>query len=86
MPDLEEAVVGLPSATFRPINWGGWHARVLAGVVRPATPLPQNVADYLAHERADLVPRREGDQVTSGVDRLREDVDRSRRAFQLLAP
>jgi ubiquinone biosynthesis accessory factor UbiJ len=46
----------------------------------------QNVAEYLAHERADLVPRAEADQFTSGVDRLREDVDRLEARIKLLAP
>lgn len=35
-----------------------------------------NVAEYLAHERRDLVPRNEGEQFLRGVDVLREDVDR----------
>lgn len=35
-----------------------------------------NVAEYLAHERRDLVPRNEGEQFLRGVDALREDVDR----------
>jgi len=45
-----------------------------------------NVAEYLAHERADLVPRAEAEQFTSGVDRLREDVDRLEARINLLAP
>lgn len=36
----------------------------------------QNVAEYLGHERADLVPRAEAEQFTAEVERLREDVDR----------
>lgn len=35
-----------------------------------------NIAEYLAHERRDLVPRNEGEQFLRGVDALREDVDR----------
>ncbi|MEJ0006103.1 MAG: hypothetical protein WDM77_06870 [Steroidobacteraceae bacterium] len=35
-----------------------------------------NVAEYLAHERRDLVPRAEGRQLLDGVDALRDDVDR----------
>jgi ubiquinone biosynthesis accessory factor UbiJ len=46
----------------------------------------RNVAEYLAHERADLVPRAEADQFTSGVDRLREDVDRLEARIALLIP
>ena len=35
-----------------------------------------NFAEYLGHERADLVPRAEGEQFLRGVDELREAVDR----------
>jgi ubiquinone biosynthesis protein UbiJ len=42
-------------------------------------------ADYLAHERADLVPRREGEPFLRGVDALREDVDRLEARFALIA-
>jgi ubiquinone biosynthesis protein UbiJ len=44
-----------------------------------------NVAEYLAHERADLVPRAEGEQFLRGVDALREDVDRLQARLELLA-
>jgi ubiquinone biosynthesis protein UbiJ len=44
---------------------------------RAASTTVQNVAEFLAHERADLVPRAEGDQLLKGVDALREDVDRA---------
>jgi ubiquinone biosynthesis protein UbiJ len=36
----------------------------------------QNLAEYLAHERRDLVPRAEGRQLLDGIDALRDDVDR----------
>lgn len=45
----------------------------------------RNGADYLAHERADLVPRREGEQFLRGVDALREDVDRTAARLEQLA-
>ena len=45
----------------------------------------RNGADYLAHERADLVPRREGEQFLRGVDSLREDVDRAAARIELLS-
>jgi ubiquinone biosynthesis protein UbiJ len=35
-----------------------------------------NAAEYLAHERGDLVPRAEAEVFFEGVDRVREDVDR----------
>ena len=37
----------------------------------------RNVAEYLAHESGDLVPRAEAEVFLEGVDRLREDVDRA---------
>ena len=42
-------------------------------------------SDYLAHERRDLVPRREGEQFLRGVDALREDLDRLDARLALLA-
>jgi ubiquinone biosynthesis accessory factor UbiJ len=45
----------------------------------------RNTADYLAHERADLVPRHEGEQFLRGVDALREDVDRAAARLEQLA-
>ena len=41
-------------------------------------------ADYLAHERADLVPRHEGEQFLRGVEALREDLDRLAARIELL--
>lgn len=43
---------------------------------RAAGTTVRNAAEYLAHEKRDLVPRAEGDQLLKGVDALREDVDR----------
>jgi ubiquinone biosynthesis protein UbiJ len=34
------------------------------------------VAEYLAHESRDLVPRAEAEDFYRGVERLREDLDR----------
>ena len=42
-------------------------------------------ADFLAHERADLVPRHEGEQFLKGVDALREDLDRLAARLELLS-
>jgi ubiquinone biosynthesis accessory factor UbiJ len=56
----------------------GWTQRAAATTVR-------NVAEYLAHERRDLVPRAECDQLLAGVDRLREDVDRLEARIDVLA-
>ncbi len=43
-----------------------------------------NAAEYFAHEKRDLVPRAEGDQLLKGVDTLREDVDRLEARLDLL--
>ena len=44
-----------------------------------------NVAEYLAHERRDLVPKAEGRQLLNGVDALRDDVDRFEARLEHLA-
>ncbi len=44
-----------------------------------------NVAEYLAHERRDLVPKAEGRQLLDGIDALRDDVDRFEARLQQLA-
>jgi ubiquinone biosynthesis accessory factor UbiJ len=36
-----------------------------------------NLAEFLGHERADLVPRHEGEEFLRGVDALREGVERA---------
>ncbi len=45
----------------------------------------RNVAEYLAHERRDLVPRAEGRQLLDGIDTLRDDVDRFAARLEQLA-
>jgi len=45
----------------------------------------RNAAEYLAHERADLVSRSEGEQFLRGVDAVREGVDRLTHRLELLA-
>jgi ubiquinone biosynthesis accessory factor UbiJ len=84
-PDLEEelslAIGDLPAHQLGRLARGafGWSRHAATTAVR-------NIAEYLAHERADLVPRAEADQFTSGVDRLREDVDRLEARIALLRP
>ncbi len=51
---------------------------------RAATTTVQNVAEYVAHERGDLVPQAEAEVFLEGVDRLREDVDRLEARLALL--
>ena len=46
----------------------------------------RNVAEYLAHERGDLVPRAEAEDFYRGVERLREDLDRLDARTRLLDP
>jgi ubiquinone biosynthesis protein UbiJ len=74
-PDVEEELARLIGDTpahqlFRfargAVGWGR----------RAADTTARNVAEYLAHERGDLVPRAEAEVFLEGVDRLREDVDR----------
>ena len=44
-----------------------------------------NAAEYLGHERGDLVPRAEGEQFLRGVDAVREGVDRAAARLEDLA-
>jgi ubiquinone biosynthesis protein UbiJ len=46
----------------------------------------QNIGEYLGHERADLVPRAEGEQFMAEAERLREDVDRLEARINQLSP
>jgi ubiquinone biosynthesis protein UbiJ len=57
----------------------------LAWSARAADTAWRSSADYLAHERADLVPRHEGEQFLRGVEALREDLDRLAARLELLA-
>jgi ubiquinone biosynthesis accessory factor UbiJ len=59
--------------------------RAAAWSRRAADTAWRNAADFLGHERAHLVPRREGEQFLRGVDALREDVDRLSARVELLA-
>jgi ubiquinone biosynthesis protein UbiJ len=83
-PDLEEElslVLGdVPAHQLGRLARGGarWARRALGVTV-------QNLAEYLGHERADLVPRNEGEQFLRGVDALREGVDRLEKRLELLA-
>ncbi len=83
-PDLEEelalAIGDVPAheiARFAraALRWG----RGAAGTAI------RNLAEYLAHERADLVSSPEGRQLLTGIDALREDVDRLEARIAALA-
>jgi ubiquinone biosynthesis protein UbiJ len=82
-PDLEEELSQLVGDV--PAHQAGRLARMALGWgYKAATTTVRNVAEYLAHERGDLVPRSEADQFLRGVDTLREDVDRLAARIELL--
>jgi ubiquinone biosynthesis accessory factor UbiJ len=75
-PDAEEELSLLVGDV--PAHQLGRLARTLLSLLRRAIDTAwRSSADYLAHERADLVPRREGEPFLRAVDALREDVDRA---------
>ena len=74
-PDLEEelalAIGDVPAhqigrASRAALEWGR----------RAVDTAARNLAEFLAHERGDLVSRPEGRQLLEGIDALREEVDR----------
>lgn len=85
-PDVEEELAQLlgDAAAHR---LGRAASGMLGFGRRLVTTGTRNVAEYLAHERADLVPRAEADAFLAGVDHLREDVDRlAARIARLTSP
>jgi ubiquinone biosynthesis protein UbiJ len=82
-PDLEEELSLLLGDV--PAHQIGRLARAVMGWThRAASTTVRNMAEYLAHERRDLVSRGEADQFLRGVDSLREDVDRLAARIDLL--
>jgi len=82
-PDLEEELSLVLGDV--PAHQLGRFARAAFGWTRKAaTTTVRNVAEYLGHERQDLVPRAEAEQFLQGVDTLREDVDRLAARIALL--
>lgn len=83
-PDPEEDLAGLlgdvPAHQLARLAraGAGWSAQAAGTTLR-------NLAEYLAHERAHLVPRHEGEQFLRGVDQVREGVDRAAARLELLA-
>jgi ubiquinone biosynthesis accessory factor UbiJ len=74
-PDLEEELSLLVGDV--PAHQLGRLARLGLGFGRSGlSTTVRNAAEYLAHERADLVSRNEGEQFLRGVDAVREGVDR----------
>src|SRR4051794_23531322 len=83
-PDLEEELSLVLGDV--PAHQIGRFARAAFGWTRKAAETTmRNAAEYLGHERRDLVPRSEADQYLQGVDKLREDVDRLAARIDLLA-
>jgi ubiquinone biosynthesis accessory factor UbiJ len=83
LPDFEEELSLLIGdvPAHQLARWVGSGGRWLHTAVRTTF---VNAAEYLAHERADLVPRQEGEQFLHGVDALREAVDRLEARLTLL--
>jgi ubiquinone biosynthesis accessory factor UbiJ len=74
-PDVEEELSRLIGDT--PAHQALRLVRMATGFGRRAAATSvRNVAEYLAHERRDLVPRAEAEDFYRGVERLREDLDR----------
>ena len=83
-PDLEEELSLLIGDV--PAHQLGRLARLAAGWSgRAADTTLRNLAEYLGHERGDLVSRNEGEQFLRGVDALRESVDRLQARLELIA-
>jgi ubiquinone biosynthesis protein UbiJ len=83
-PDLEEElslVIGdVPAHQLaRLARLGGRFGR------RAADTTLQNIAEYLGHERGDLVSRNEGEVFLRGVDAVREGVDRLEARLDVLS-
>ena len=83
-PDPEEELALLVGDA--PAHHLGRLARAAAGFAQHAARTAvTNVAEYLAHERRDLVPKAEARQLLDGVDALRDDVDRFEARLEHLA-
>ena len=74
-PDVEEELSRLIGDT--PAHQAFRLVRMATGLgKRAAKTGVRNVAEYLAHETGDLVPRAEAEDFYRSVERLREDLDR----------
>ena len=84
-PDVEEELSRLIGDT--PAHQALRLVRLATGFGRRAAKTGvRNVAEYLAHERGDLVPRAEAEDFYRGVERLREDLDRLEARARMLEP
>jgi ubiquinone biosynthesis protein UbiJ len=83
-PDLEEELSYVLGDV--PAHQLGRLARLGAGWTRKAAATTlTNLAEYLGHERQDLVPRNEGEQFLRGVDSVREDLERLEARLEIFA-
>ncbi|MGA8706295.1 MAG: SCP2 sterol-binding domain-containing protein [Steroidobacteraceae bacterium] len=74
-PDLEHLLGGVFGRSLAHVFMRGLHG--LAHWTRAAAwTSVQNLAEYLAHERGELVSRAEAEHFLRGVDELREQLDR----------
>jgi len=82
-PDVEEELSRIIGDT--PAHQALRLVRMATGFGRRAAETSvRNMAEYLAHERGDLVPRAEAEDFYRGVERLREDLDRVEARARLL--
>jgi ubiquinone biosynthesis protein UbiJ len=82
-PDVEEELARLIGDT--PAHQALRLVKAVTGFGRrAATTGVRNVAEYLAHERRDLVPRAEAEDFYRNVEKLREDLDRLEARTRLL--
>ncbi|MGB8326854.1 MAG: SCP2 sterol-binding domain-containing protein [Steroidobacteraceae bacterium] len=83
-PDIEEALAQFVGDA--PAHYAARFVRMALGWGRrTADTTVRNIAEYLSHERGDLVPRAEADSQMREVDALREDVDRLEARLAALA-
>lgn len=74
-PDLEVGLSRLIGRSPAHVAMRGLRAAI-DGTRERAQTLTQSLADYLAHERRDLVSRAEAEHFLRGVDEMRERLDR----------
>jgi ubiquinone biosynthesis protein UbiJ len=82
-PDLEASLSGLVGRSAAHVLMRGLRGAA-AWTRSSAWTGVQNLSEYLAHERGDLVPRAEAEHFMRGVDDLREQLDRIEARLTLL--
>ena len=74
-PDIEAGLSQLIGRSGAHVAMRGLQA-IIRGTRERAWTMTQNVAEYLAHERGELVSRAEAEHFLRGVDEMRERLDR----------